>query len=302
MQVVTADGRVVRASADENPDLYWGLCGGGGNFGVVVGFEYQLFPVGPEIVGGALAWPAEEGEAVLDHYRTVMADAPPEVAGATVIRLAPPAPWIAKEAHGKLAVMMVVCNTGPVAEAEKWAARFKSFGHPVGDVVQRRPYITQQMLLDATQPKGRRYYWKSEYMAALAPDAPSRLFGHAKGLPSPHSGLIFFALGEGIGRLPADHSPAGNRDARWVLNVTSAWEKAEEDRVQKEYARTVWQDMRRYSTGGTYVNFLNEDDAGDRIQEAYGSHLDRLAAIKATWDPENLFRTNKNIQPRVAAG
>jgi FAD/FMN-containing dehydrogenase len=301
MQVVTADGRVVRASADENADLFWGLCGGGGNFGVVVGFEYQLVPVGPEIIGGAIAWRGEEGPAALENFRSVMAEAPPDVAGATVIRLAPPAPWIAKEAHGKLAVMVVVCNTGPVAEAEKWAARLKSFGSPVGDVVQKRPYVTQQALLDATQPKGRRYYWKSEYLASLPSDAPERLFGHAKGLPSPHSGLIFFALGEGVGRQSADHSPAGNRDARWVLNVTSAWEKAEDDRVQKEYARAVWQDMRGFSTGGTYVNFLNEEEAGDRLRDAYGSHLERLATIKGTWDPDNLFRSNKNIQPRVAA-
>jgi hypothetical protein len=177
----------------------------------------------------------------------------------------------------------------------------KGFGSPVGDVVQRRPYVTQQSLLDATQPKGRRYYWKSEYLPGLDPAAVTTLFGHAKDLPSPHSGLIFFPIGDAVAKVPADHSPAGNRDARFVLNVTSSWEKAEEDRVHIEYARSTWQDMRRFSTGGTYVNFLNEDDASDRLQDAYGPHLERLSAIKAAWDPDNLFRTNKNIAPRLAA-
>jgi len=297
MEMVTADGRIVRASERENPELFWGLRGGGGNFGVVTRFDYRLEPLGPEIVGGAIAWPLEKAAEALDLLREVMADAPPELAIAAGLRPAPPAPWIAKEAHGKMIVAFFVCWTGDPAEGERRVARFKALGGAVGDIVQRRPYVTQQALLDATQPKGRRYYWKSEYLPKIGSELFAKAIDHAKAIRSPHSAVILFPVGEAVGRLPADHSAVGNRDARWVLNITGSWERAEEDATHVEWARAAWRDMKRFSTGGTYVNFLTDEDTRDRVQSAYGANLSRLVEIKRAWDPTNLFHVNKNIVP-----
>lgn len=295
--VVTADGRVIRASESEHPDLFWGLRGGGGNFGVVTGFTYRLVPVGPEIVGGAIAWPAAEAPRVLEMFRALTAEAPPELTVVAGLRKAPPAPWLAKEIHGKDIVALFICHTGTVADGERLVAPIKQLGKPVGDVVQRRSYVSQQNMLDATQPKGRRYYWKSEYLPGYDPTLFAAAPAHAAAMPSPHSAILFFSLDGALNRQPADASPVGNRDARAIFNVASAWERPDDDTPNIAWTRGVWQDMRRFSTGGTYVNFLTEDESSERTQAAYGRHYARLARVKAEWDPTNLFRQNKNIPP-----
>jgi len=300
MELVTADGRLVRASEEQNADLFWGLRGGGGNFGVVTGIEYALYPLGPEIVGGAVAWRAADAPAVLEMFRRAAAAAPPELTLVTVIRKAPPAPWIDKSAHGHLVVLVLACHTGRPEDGEKVVAPIKGFGKPVGDVLQRRPYVTQQGLLDATQPKGRRYYWKSEYLPGIEKAMLDKLLEHGSRIESPHSAAIVFQLGGAIGRLPNDHSAVGNRDARAVLNITASWEKKDEDDRHVEWARSAWRDMRRFSTGGTYINFLTEEEADERTRAAYGDNLARLVEIKSRWDPRNLFRANKNIAPAPA--
>jgi FAD/FMN-containing dehydrogenase len=297
MTIVTAEGKIVRASEKENSELFWGLRGGGGNFGVVVDTEYGLFPVGPEIVGGAVAWRAEEAPRVLEMFQKLAADAPPELTLVTLLRKAPPAPWIDASAHGKPVIIVLACHSGRVGDGEKLVAPIKAFGRPVGDVMQRRPYLTQQNLLDATQPKGRRYYWKSEYVPEISSDLLGRLQANGATIESPHSAAIVFQLGGAIGDLPDDHSAVGNRDAGAVFNLTSSWENAADDAKNVAWARGAWEDMKRFSTGGTYVNFLNADDADDRVRAAYGANMQRLAGIKRDWDPENLFRMNKNIAP-----
>jgi FAD/FMN-containing dehydrogenase len=298
MEVVTADGRFVRARPDENADLYWGLCGGGGNFGVVTSFEYALYPVGPEIVGGAIAWPAETAAEVLAMYRMMASRAPEDCAIVAGLRCAPPAPWLAKEIHGKLIAAFFVCHTGPIAEAERFLAPIKRFGHPVGDIVQRRSYVSQQSLLDATQPKGRRYYWKSEYLPGVEEALLTKALEHATQIVSPHSAILIFPLGGAAGRSPENKSAMGNRDAVYVLNIAASWEKPEDDRANIQWARTAWEDLRTFSTGGTYVNFLTEEEGDERIRAAYGKNYDRLVEVKTKWDPENFFRMNKNLLPK----
>ncbi len=297
MDVVTADGRLVRASQDENPDLFWGLCGGGGNFGVVTSIEYALHPVGPEIVAGGIAWDIKEAEGVLEMYREIIRDAPPEMVCVSALRIAPPAPWLAKDIHGKPIIGLFVCHTGPVKEGERAVAAIKSFRSPVGDVIQRRSYLSQQSLLDATQPKGRRYYWKSDYLPGFPEEMVSKLIEHAQTIASPHSGIIYFPLDGALNQLPEDHSAAGNRDAAAVLNITASWERPEDDNVNIEWARQTWRDMHRFSTGGTYINFQTLDEGDDRIRAAYGDNYAQLVEVKRKWDSENFFRTNKNIVP-----
>ena len=299
MEVVTADARLVRASADENPDLFWGLRGGGGNFGVVTAIEYALYPVGPQIVGGMVAWPASEAPAVLDFYRTLAESAPPELTLVALLRNAPPAPWLPKERHGTPIVAILACHSGDADEGERAVAPIKSFSSPIGDVLVRRPYTQLQSLLDATQPKGRRYYWKSEFLPRIEPELSAGVIEQASHILSPHSAVILFHVGGALNELAADHSPVGNRGARFVLNIAGAWERPEEDAANVEWARTAWRALRRFSTGGTYVNFLNREELTDRLDAALGENVLRLSEVKSVWDPGNLFRANHNIPPRA---
>jgi FAD/FMN-containing dehydrogenase len=297
VELVTADARLVRASSDENADLFWGLRGGGGNFGVVTGIDYEVHPVGPEVVGGVVAWPAAAAPAVLELYRTLAAKAPPELTLVALMRPAPPAPWLPKDMHGKPIVALLACYSGNPAEGEKLVAPIKSFGTPIGDVLVRRPYEQMQSLLDATQPKGRRYYWKSEYLSSIEPALCEKVIAHAARIPSPHSAVVLFQIEGALNRLEQGHSPVGNRDARYVLNVAGSWEQAAEDRANIDWVRGAWNDMKSFSTGGTYVNFLTEDEGPERIAAALGKGRRRLAEVKAKWDPQNVFRTNRNIKP-----
>ena len=169
MEVVTAEAKVVRASAAENPELFWALRGGGGNFGIVTSFEYRLFPVGPEILGGAIAWRGEDAMQVLDAFRELSAAAPRELTLVAALRIAPPAPWLPKEIHGKPMAAIFVCYSGKPEDGEALLAPLRKIGSPVADIVARRPYVQMQSMLDATQPKGRRYYWKSHYLGSDGP-------------------------------------------------------------------------------------------------------------------------------------
>jgi FAD/FMN-containing dehydrogenase len=299
MDVVTADGAFVHASDAENADLFWALRGGGGNFGVVTSFEFELNAVGPDILGGAIAWPAAEAPKVLGRFRQLTLEAPPELTVVAALRKAPPAPWLATSIHGKNIVALFICYSGRIEEGERLIAPIMEIGSPVGNIVQRRTYVSQQSLLDATQPKGRRYYWKSEYLPRHDPDFLAAAIEHAAETPSPHAAILMFPLDGRLNELPADYSPVGNRDAASVVNIAAAWEKADDDAVNMEWARSTWRDLRRFSTGGTYVNFLTEEEGDDRIRAAYGAHYDRLADIKAKWDPTNLFRMNKNVAPAI---
>ena len=296
MEVVTAAGEVVRASETENADLFWCLRGGGGNFGIVTGFEYRMLPVGPDVMAGAIAFPGESAREVLDFYRELTASSPRELTCTTVLRLAPPAPWLPPAVHGKLVLMMVAVHSGRPEDGEQLLAPLKKFGKPVGDIITRRPYAQMQALLDGTQPKGRRYYWKSEYLARLEDGLLDAYVARAASLPSPHSGLIFFQIGGALNELPADHSPAGNRDAAFVLNIASSWEKSADDQANIAWTRDSWEAMRKYGTGGAYINFMTEDEGSERTRVAYGdSILGRLAELKRRLDPDDLFRHTKRL-------
>jgi FAD/FMN-containing dehydrogenase len=297
MDVVTADAKLVHASQDESPNLFWGLRGGGGNFGVVTGIEYQLYPVGPEIVGGIVAWPASEAPKVLEFYRTLAESVPPELTLVVLSRLAPPAPWLPPQYHGQPIVALIACYSGQPEIGEQVVAPIKSFGTPIGDVLVRRPYVQMQSLLDATQPKGRRYYWKSEYLPRIESALCETFIEQASKIQSPHSAIILFQLAGALNHLDADHSAVGNRNARYVLNIAGAWESPEEDQTHIDWVRSAWTDLKSFSTGGTYINFLTADEGPERTQAALGEATQRLAEIKAQWDPDNFFRTNRNIPP-----
>jgi hypothetical protein len=230
-------------------------------------------------------------------FRNLVSQAPPELTCVAALRMAPPAPWLSKDVHGKPIVALFVCHAGEISEGEKLVAPIKAFGSPVGDIVQRRPYVSQQSLIDATQPKGRRYYWKSDYLPEVKPDLLAAAIKHAQAIPSPHSAILLFPVNGALNRLPNDHSSVGNRDVVCVPNVAASWEKAEDDKANIAWARAAWQDIRAFSTGSPYINFLTEEEGDDRIQQSYGNNYRRLVEAKSKWDPGNLFRMNKNIPP-----
>jgi FAD/FMN-containing dehydrogenase len=296
MEVVTAAAQVLRVSEDENADLFWALRGGGGNFGIVTSFEYRLVPVGPEILGGAIAWRGEDARQVLDAYREFSAKAPRELTSVAVLRMAPPAPWLPKEVHGKPIIAIFVCHSGQVDDAEALVAPLRQIGKPVADIITRRPYAQMQSLLDATQPKGRRYYWKSHYLAGIDARTIELAAEHAGRIRSPHSAILLFQIQGALNERPSGYSPAGNRDAAYVLNIAGSWENAADDASNVAWARECFEATRACSTGGTYVNFLTEEEGRDRIEAAYSAvDLQRLAALKRQYDPDNLFRHTKRV-------
>jgi len=287
---------LLRASDSENQELFWCLRGGSGNFGIVTSFEYRLHRVGPEVIAGLVAWRGEDAPKVLRFYSELTAAAPRELTCVALLRMAPPAPWLPKEIHGKPIVAILACYSEPTADGEKLVAPIKKFGKSVADILVRRPYTQLQSLLDATQPKGRRYYWKSEYLPGVQPAALDALANAAGRIPSPHSVIILFHIAGALNELPPDHSPMGNRDAAFVCNLAASWERPSDDAANLAWARQGWEAIRPFSTGGAYLNFMTEEEGPERLVAAYGkTTLRRLALLKRKYDPQNLFQHTKNV-------
>ena len=297
VEIVTADGSVRCASRTENDDLFWALRGGGGNFGVVTSFTYRLHAVGPEITAGLIAWPASEADAVLQLYRSVVESAPQELTAVVLRRNAPPAPWLPESAHGTPIIIMVICHSGTLEQAEADLAPIRTHGHPLADLTQVKSYVAQQTLLDATQPKGNHYYWKSEFLPGLSDELFATYNAQFENLKAPANQIVLFHLAGALNDHPEDDGAVGNRDAAFACVVQSMWgPDSDAGDANREWVRTAWQALRAYSTGGNYVNFQTDDEADDRTAESYRSNYARLATVKAEYDPDNLFRVNRNIR------
>jgi FAD/FMN-containing dehydrogenase len=298
VDVVTADGRFLTASATENADLFWGVRGGGGNFGIVTSFEYRMWPLGPEVMAGLVLYPMEKAADVIKFYREFTTSAPDELASLLMLRIAPPSPVLPKEVHGQPVAGIAVCYAGPVEEGERAVRPLKEFGAPIVDLVRPTPFTAHQALLDASQPPGRYYYWKSEYLPGITDPAQETLIAHTAELPSPESALLVFQLGGAVSRINGEDSAAAHRDAAYVLNIAGSCVEPQKTQSCIRWAREFWSDMRQFSTGGVYVNFMTEDEGEDRIRAAYSpAKYDRLVALKNKYDPTNLFSTNQNIKP-----
>jgi FAD/FMN-containing dehydrogenase len=295
--VVTADGQFLRASPREHPDLFWGLCGGGGNFGIVTSFEYRLHPVGPQVLAGVVLHPAERGREVLRFYRDYISTVPDELTTIVNLRNAPPAPFLPQHLHGLPVVIIAVCYAGDVAEGEGVLAPLRTFATPLVDLIRPTSYTTHQGMFDASVPHGLRYYWKSAYLTALSDEAIDTLAAHAWQAPSATSYTIMFQLGGAIQRLSEEASAFEDRRAHHALNINGAWSDPSATDKHIQWTRGFWEAMRPFSTGRVYVNFLG-DEGEDRVRAAYGAtEYARLVNLKNTYDPTNLFRLNQNIAP-----
>ncbi|MEZ4868582.1 MAG: FAD-binding oxidoreductase [Caldilineaceae bacterium] len=298
--IVTADGRLIHTSAEEHPELFWAIQGGGGNFGVVTSFEFQLHSVGPMVTAGLIFFPFDQARTVLQGFRDYAATAPRELFCIPLLRIAPPAPFLPSSIHGKRVVGIVACHIGALADGEAAVRPLRTLGDAVVDLIVPKPYVVHQAMLDATQPHGRCYYWKSEYLPDLSDGVIDTAIEHAEQLTSPFSLIGFFQLGGAIRDVAAQAAAYGRRDAGYALNIACSWQDPHEADKHIAWTRQLWRAMQPYSTGGGYINFLSQDDDNTRVQGALGGpNYARLVAVKNQYDPTNFFHMNQNIKPTV---
>jgi FAD/FMN-containing dehydrogenase len=298
VQIVTADGEIRTADRDREAELFWAVRGAGANLGVVTRFTFRLHEVGPTVLGGLIAWPFERAAEVLDAYRKLTSEAPRELTAWLIIFRAPPAPFVPAEWHGRLICAMPICYTSDLADAEAALAPVRALGDPVVDLLAEQPYTAVQTYLDDGEPAGAHYYWKTGYLAELSDDLLAAVRDLAARCPVPGAELGFLHIGGALNDRADDDGAVGNRDARFAVGVNGMWEPDEPDAdAYRQWIRDAWQHLERFSTGGNYINFQTADEDEQRIRATYGTNLDRLMDAKRRYDPDNLFRVNRNIAP-----
>jgi FAD/FMN-containing dehydrogenase len=295
VEVVTADGQLRIANRSEHADLFWALRGGGGNFGVVTRFSFHLHEVGPMITGGLIVWSAERAAEVLAAYRDLTESAPRELTAATIVRLAPPAPFLPQVWHGKPIVGIQVCHSGANAEADLAAVR--ALGDPIVDLIGPKPYVAVQSMLNAMEPKWLHRYWKAEFLPGLSSEFLDAFRSSALRVTSPLSQSIIFHVAGALNDHKDDDGAVGNRDAHYIGGFAATWPPGAPADPHVAWARDGWERIRPFSTGGNYVNFQLAEDDTARTAAAYGTNYRRLQQVKADYDPDNLFRVNRNIPP-----
>jgi FAD/FMN-containing dehydrogenase len=295
--VVTADGQLVHASADENPELFWGLRGGGGNFGIVTSLEYQLQPVGPIVTAGPIFYPGELAGDVLRFYRDWVETAPDELTTLVNLLTAPPVPFIPEEWHGKPLVAVIGMHTGAPEEAERAWRPLRELGEPVADLIGPIPYVAMQSLIDPLWGPGAHSYMKAGFMGGLDDAAIDTLVAKHQGATSAKSEIHVHHVGGAVARVPSEATAFGERDAPFLLNVIASTPGPDGYEEAVTWAQALHAGLEPTLTGGAYVNFLS-DEGQDRVRAAFGAeNYARLTALKDQYDPTNLFRLNQNVRP-----
>jgi FAD/FMN-containing dehydrogenase len=295
--VVLASGALVHASPKENEDLFWAIRGGGGNFGVVTSFEFRLHPIGPEVTAGLIVHPFSNAKQLLQGYRQVAMGSPDDLACWVVLRKAPPLPFLPSEVHGKAVAVLAVCYVGDPAKGQSAMAPIRALGKPIADVVGPAPFVAWQQAFDPLLTPGQRNYWKSHDFVEVSDPALELMVEAVGKMPTPECEIFLGQLGGAVNRVPATATAYPHRDVNFVMNVHTRWSDASQDQACIGWARDFFDRMAPHATGGVYVNFMPEDEAQRVSQGAYGVNYERLARLKAKYDPSNLFRRNQNIKP-----
>jgi hypothetical protein len=290
VEIVTADGRLLRASATENADLFWAIRGGGGNFGIVTTFEYRLHPLGPLLLAGSVLHRYDHARDAMRFYHAFSSKAPDELSVDAALVTAP---------SGERFFSISACYIGPIDEGEQIVKPLREYGAPVEDRIAPVSYLQIQSAGDSIFPRGRRYYWKAQFLRDITDRAIDTLLTAYATAPS-GSLLVLQQVGGAIARVPTTETPYVNRDALYDCFPISIWDDPADDDAQIRWARDSWDAMRPFSTGGVYANNLGEEGA-DRVQAAYGENYRRLAVLKNKYDPANFFRLNQNIRPAIDA-
>jgi FAD/FMN-containing dehydrogenase len=294
VDMVTSDGQFLKASDKENQDLFWGIRGGGGNFGIVTSFEYKLHPVGPQVLAGMVLYPFEKAREVLKFYRNYSASIPDDMNTVCGLMTSP---------DGHPVVAIVVCYHGPLIDAGEQKLRpLREFGPPIADLIRPMSYVEAQSMLDLTiPPSGLRSYWKSHFLKEISDQAIDTLIAHFANVPSPRTPILFQQFGGAVSRVREDATAFGHRqDGEYDFIIFSLWQKFSDDDANISWTRELWDAMKPFSAGGVYVNNLGDDEPQGRVRAAYGPNYDHLVALKKKYDPTNLFRLNQNIQPIVS--
>ena len=294
-ELVTADGRIVRASEDENRELLWALRGGGGNFGVVTALEFQLHPVG-DVMAGLLLYPGDRAREVLRYYRDLMEHAPDELGLAFLYATGPDEPEIPEELRGKPMAVLGGIWAGPVEEGERELAAIRAYGPPAADFFGPVPYAEFNGSID--DPPGYRNYWTADHVSEMPDEAIDLMMDRAEGIPASPSQFLVVKWGGAVARVGPEHSPLSGRDAAFVVHPLFLWEDPADDDYMIELGRGYRDLLRPWSTGETYLNFIG-DEGGERVRAGYdAASRERLARVKAEWDPDNVFHVNQNLKPR----
>jgi FAD/FMN-containing dehydrogenase len=296
VELVTADGKQITASEDDHPELFWGLHGGGGNFGIATALTFQLHPVGPEVLAGLLLYEPEQGRELLRLTRDFMVSAPDEFGPALAYFTIPADEELPIELHNKLVSAIALCYTGSKAEGEKLIEPYRNLG-PIADFVEPVPYVDFQCSID--DPPGLHNWWTAEYLHVISDEAIDVIHAHSLEVPTPTSCQSFIVpWGGAVARLGEDETPMTQRDATWVVHPYVSVADPSEVEPAIAWARGFRKEVRRYASGGLYLNFVAEDEGESGVRAAFGEHkYERLAAIKTRYDPDNLFRGNHNIKP-----
>ncbi len=294
--VVTANGELVSASAEDHPDLFWGIRGGAGNFGVVTSFEFRLHPVGPQVLSGLIVHPFSAATSAPQFYRDFTARASDDLSVWVVMRKAPPLPFLPEEVHGTGILAFAVLYSGDMEQGEKEVEELRRFRSPIADAVMPHEFTAFQAAFDPLLEPGARNYWKSHNFAAFTDDAIATVLEYAGNLPSPYSEIFIAQMGGVQSRVAPTETAYWHRDAAFVKNVHTRWKDAGDDDRCIAWARQFFDATAPHATGGVYVNFM-PDDEQDRVGAAYGENFERLLALKRKYDPDNLVRLNQNIDP-----
>ncbi|CAB3954850.1 6-hydroxy-D-nicotine oxidase [Achromobacter insolitus] len=297
--VVTADGQLLHASEQDNPELFWAIRGGGGNFGVVTMFEFQLHPIGPQVYGGLVVLPLEQGKEALRKYRDALAAMPLELTVWAVLRLAPPLPFLPEAVHGKPMVAFAMCYSGDPAQGPAAVEAVRGWGTPYGEHLGPMPYSAWQKAFDPLLTPGARNYWKSHNLGGLQDGLIDAIVEAVENLPSQQCEIFLGYIGGVASRVPVSATAYPHRSAQFAMNVHGRWDFPEEDERCMAWARTLFRTTEPYAQEGVYVNFLTQDEP-ERLGAAYGPNFDRLVQAKTRYDPKNLFRHNQNIRPAAA--
>jgi FAD/FMN-containing dehydrogenase len=298
VDIVTADGVLRRASGGENADLFWAVRGAGSNFGVVTSFEFQAHPIGPEVMVAAVFYPFEQAKQVLPAWRDFMAGAPEEVSSLAICWSIPPAEPFPPQLHGAPVCAIAAAYAGPVAEGERVVKPLRELGEPLVDVSGPWPWLGLQSGFDALFPEGALYYWKGRALAELTDAAIDDIVDFAGRRPSPLSDVVVWQHGGAMSRVGESETAYGGRDAGFLVSAEASWDDPSLTDDAIGWARDLWAALERHSTGGLYLNFPGLGEEKEALVRAgYGSNYDRLAELKRTYDPENLFRMNLNIAP-----
>ncbi|HUE82268.1 MAG TPA: FAD-binding oxidoreductase [Pyrinomonadaceae bacterium] len=296
VEVVTASGDLLRATENEHPDLFWALRGGGGNFGIVTSFEFRLHEVGREVLAGQIIYPFEATVDVLRFFRSFIAEAPDEVQCYPFFIRVPPLPVFPESFHGQLAIDLVVAHAGNLADGERVLSPLRGLAEPILDAVGAQPYLTLQQTFDAGVPAGKRWYSKAHYLEELSDAAIDTIVSGVAGLPGEYTMVYLEQLGGAIARIDPNATAFPHRSAGYSFHIFPGWENASDDERIIGWAREFHRELSAHATGNVYVNLLGGDEERGP-QSAYGVNYDRLAKVKAKYDPQNFFRVNHNIEP-----